>query len=78
MTDEDFIGREVDVIVDDSGRHEVDVDDPVMEELEGTYSDLRIWLPGRAGTPDYVGTRTNVLIEKDEEGIWRITRIFKG
>ena len=71
---EEFIGQEVGIIE----KYKVKSKDPVVKKLKKTYPELRIWLPNTVGTADYVPTRTNIHIDKDEEGVWRITKVDQG
>ncbi len=58
----------------------LDDNDPAVKELEAAVKaaglELRIWLPGTAGTTDMVDNRLNVDVEKAADGKYRFGARF--
>lgn len=89
---QEFVGRQVNVKEEqhelklehlktkqEYTEYELDKDDPVIAELRAaTNNKLRIWFPTSLGTMDFRPERCNARIEKDAEGVFRITKVYFG
>jgi len=84
-----FVGREVMVTKSHRtlkiGAEEIELpeytlasDDTVIKEIEGMWSDVRVWLPNTMGTMDYVTGRLNVYVTEGEGGKYTISKVDFG
>lgn len=53
--------------------------DAAIAELRAQVGDrLRVWLPNTMGTMDHDLTRCNARVEKGDDGVFRITKVYFG
>lgn len=82
-----YIGREVSVVetlLEYRGKQfsnlDLDDNDTTIQEIEKDFDDfiVRVWLPGSAGTMELRPNRINVVVEKQDNGLYLINRLYVG